>query len=161
MHAIFVNHLRRRHVAHIGDGSSLPSVVCARPSAFDAADRRRSTRQAGAPLITAFCAAIDLHNRRMSYDHGPHYLWEQPHWPAWRFDAAALAVPLARVHRAQGHLRGRMAELGMTHREQTTLQVLTEDVVKTSEIEGEQFITRRCGAAGYRGCDTYGTELSA
>lgn len=30
-----------------------------------------------------------------------------------------------------------MAELGMTHREQTTLQVLTEDVVKTSEIEGE------------------------
>jgi len=30
-----------------------------------------------------------------------------------------------------------MAELGMVHRERTTLQVLTEDVIKTSEIEGE------------------------
>lgn len=33
---------------------------------------------------------------------------------------------------------GRMAELGMTQREQATLQVLTQEVIKTSEIEGER-----------------------
>ena len=33
---------------------------------------------------------------------------------------------------------GRMAELGMTEREQATFQVLTQEVIKTSEIEGER-----------------------
>lgn len=68
----------------------------------------------------------------------PLYLWQQPDWPHWRFDAAALAGPLARAHRAQGHLLGRMADLGLALREQTTLQVLTQEVIKTSEIEGER-----------------------
>ena len=43
------------------------------------------------------------------------YLWQRPDWPQWRFDAAVLAAPLAQVHRAQGHLAGRMAELGFIH----------------------------------------------
>ncbi len=33
---------------------------------------------------------------------------------------------------------GRMAELGMAQREEATLQVLTQEVIKTSEIEGER-----------------------
>ena len=45
---------------------------------------------------------------------------------------------LGPVHRAQGNLLGRMQTLGLGLREQATLLVLTEDVVKTSEIEGEQ-----------------------
>ena len=65
------------------------------------------------------------------------YLWQRPDWPQWRFDAAALAVPLAQVHRAQGHLAGRMAELGLAQRDQATLQALTQEVVTTSAIEGE------------------------
>ena len=32
---------------------------------------------------------------------------------------------------------GRMAALGLAQREQATLQVLTQEVLKTSEIEGE------------------------
>ncbi len=32
---------------------------------------------------------------------------------------------------------GRMAELGMAQRDQATLQVLTQEVITTSEIEGE------------------------
>ncbi|XAH23350.1 Fic family protein [Xylophilus sp. GW821-FHT01B05] len=74
----------------------------------------------------------------MTPEDDPLYLWQQPGWPGMRFDLQALAVPLARVHRAQGHLLGRMADLGMAQREQATLQVLTEDVLKTSEIEGER-----------------------
>ena len=65
------------------------------------------------------------------------YLWQRPDWPQWRFDAAALAAPLADVHRAQGHLAGRMAELGLDQRDQATLQALTQEVITTSAIEGE------------------------
>lgn len=65
------------------------------------------------------------------------YLWQRPDWPQWRFDTAALAAPLAQVHRAQGHLAGRMAELGLAQRDQATLQALTQEVITTSAIEGE------------------------
>lgn len=65
------------------------------------------------------------------------YLWQRPDWPQWRFDAASLAAQLAQVHRAQGHLAGRMAELGLAQRDQATLQALTQEVVTTSAIEGE------------------------
>lgn len=68
----------------------------------------------------------------------PRYIWQLPDWPHFSYDAAALAAALAQVHRAQGQLMGRMAELGMTQREQATLQVLTQEVIKTSEIEGER-----------------------
>ena len=65
------------------------------------------------------------------------YIWQRPDWPQWRLDTAALAVPLARVHRAQGQLAGRMAELGLAQRDQATLQALTQEVITTSAIEGE------------------------
>ena len=66
------------------------------------------------------------------------YLWQASDWPNWRFDLAALAGPMAEVSRAQGHLMGRLADVGMALRDQASLAVLTEDVVKTSEIEGER-----------------------
>lgn len=67
-----------------------------------------------------------------------HYIWQAEDWPHWRFDWAALAQPLAEVSRAQGVLFGRLADVGITLRDQASLAALTEDVVKTSEIEGEQ-----------------------
>ena len=68
----------------------------------------------------------------------PRYIWQLPGWPHFTFDVNALAAPLAQAHRAQGLLVGRMAELGLAERAQSTLQVLTQEVIKTSEIEGEQ-----------------------
>ena len=65
------------------------------------------------------------------------YIWEDPDWPVWRYDLAALAEPMAAVSRAQGLLAGRLADLGMGLRDQACLIALTDDVVKTSEIEGE------------------------
>lgn len=44
---------------------------------------------------------------------------------------------IAQAHQALGHLKGRMHDQGMGPQEQATLAALTEDVVKTSEIEGE------------------------
>jgi len=66
------------------------------------------------------------------------YIWQANGWPNWRFDLAALAQPLADVSRAQGLLMGRLADIGMALRDQASLSALTEDVIKTSEIEGEQ-----------------------
>ncbi|VWB67358.1 cell division protein Fic [Burkholderia metallica] len=65
------------------------------------------------------------------------YIWESADWPAWRFDVAALATPLADVSRAQGMLAGRLADVGLALRDEASLAALTEDVVKTSAIEGE------------------------
>ncbi|MDP2285154.1 MAG: Fic family protein [Pseudohongiella sp.] len=69
------------------------------------------------------------------------YIWQLNDWPAWRFDLAALAVPMAEVSRAQGLLMGRLADVGMDLRDLASLTVLTEDVVKTSAIEGEHLDT--------------------
>jgi Fic family protein len=65
------------------------------------------------------------------------YIWQQDDWPHWRYDLQRLAPLLAQAHQAQGRLLGRMHDLGLGLREQATLGVLTEDVLKTSEIEGE------------------------
>ena len=65
------------------------------------------------------------------------YIWQQSDWPRLRFDAASLAAPLAAVHRAQGRLAGRMQALGLPQRNLAALQMLTSDVLTTSEIEGE------------------------
>ena len=65
------------------------------------------------------------------------YIWQSSDWPSLRFDWAALAEPLSEVSRAQGRLMGRLADVGMTLRDQASLVALTDDVVKTSEIEGE------------------------
>ncbi len=66
------------------------------------------------------------------------YIWQASDWPSWRYDLAALAQTLADVSRAQGLLMGRLADVGMALRDQASLSALTEDVIKTSEIEGEQ-----------------------
>lgn len=83
------------------------------------------------------CAVNVLHNHRMNSG-DKHYIWQQNEWPHWSYDPKRLALLLARVHQAQGHLLGRMYDLGMDLRDQATLRVLTEDVLNTSEIEGEK-----------------------
>lgn len=65
------------------------------------------------------------------------YIWQSPEWPNWRYDLSVLSEPLAQVSLAQGVLLGRLADVGLALREQASLAALTEDVVKTSEIEGE------------------------
>ena len=65
------------------------------------------------------------------------YIWQQTDWPTWSYDATTLSILLANAHQAQGRLLGKMQSLGFGVQQQTCLQVLTDDVLKTSEIEGE------------------------
>ena len=66
------------------------------------------------------------------------YLWEKPDWPAFTWDERKLTKSLAHVSREQGRLLGKMEALGFELRNEAHLRTLTEDVVKSSEIEGEK-----------------------
>lgn len=66
------------------------------------------------------------------------YIWQGSDWPNWRFDLAALAPAMAEVRHAQGLLLGRLTDVGLALRDQASLAALTEDVLKTSAIEGER-----------------------
>ncbi len=66
------------------------------------------------------------------------YIWEQPEWPRFRWDELRLAQPLADLRHEQGRLLGRMESLGSALREEAFLRTLTQDVLKTSEVEGEK-----------------------
>lgn len=65
------------------------------------------------------------------------YIHELPEWPAFSWDHAALAPRLGEVRHHQGRLIGRMEGLGFQLRAEAVLQSLTEEVLKSSEIEGE------------------------
>ena len=112
-------------------------------------------------LFAAHHAVNKGHNHRMRphrparLSRRPRYIWQSPDWPRFTYDAVTLAEPLAQVHRAQGQLASRMAALGLAQREQATLQVLTQEVVTTSAIEGEnlQLDTVRSSVARKLGLD--------
>lgn len=65
------------------------------------------------------------------------YIWQLPDWPAISWDQAVLATLLGQVSRAQGKLLGKMEALRFDLRNEAHLVTLTQDVVKSSEIEGE------------------------
>lgn len=85
---------------------------------------------------------LDIHrkahyNPAMSSAGVPKYIWESADWPEWRYDLGALTGQLERVSRGQGMLMGRMSEFGLPEVERARMQILAEEVVRTSEIEGE------------------------
>jgi Fic family protein len=65
------------------------------------------------------------------------YIYELPDWPKFRWDTNGLADLLMMVRHNQGQLVGRMKALGFRLREEAVLESLTQEVVKSSEIEGE------------------------
>jgi Fic family protein len=66
------------------------------------------------------------------------YLWGEQNWPTCTWDEQGLSRLLAHVSREQGRLLGKMEGLGFDLRNEANLRTLTEDVVKSSEIEGEK-----------------------
>ncbi len=91
--------------------------------------------------FTAHDAVNEGHNARMErgeYPQAKRYIWQTPAWPALRYDLPALAPALAEVSLAQGRLLGRLGDVGLALRDRASLSALTDDVVKTSAIEGEQ-----------------------
>lgn len=73
------------------------------------------------------------------------YIWESGTWPGMTWDLAVLAGPMTEAGHAQGRLMGRLADISGALRDQAGLAGLTEEVLRTSEIEGEHL-----GAASVR-----------
>lgn len=71
----------------------------------------------------------------------PTYIHERTDWPKFRWDDKALVEKLSSVRHHQGRLLGRMEGLGFKLRQEATLEALTEEAVKSSEIEGESLNT--------------------
>jgi Fic family protein len=65
------------------------------------------------------------------------YIWETDDWPEFGWDEKLIITRLAEARHAQGRLLGRMEALGFRLQEEAVLRTLTEDVLKSSEIEGE------------------------
>jgi Fic family protein len=81
------------------------------------------------------------------------YIYERKKWPEFTWDRLRIMSELAQVRHNQGRLLGRMEGLGFQLRTEASLTTLTEDVVKSSQIEGESLerlqvrssISRRLG----------------
>lgn len=93
------------------------------------------------------------------------YIHELLPWPRFRWSAEEIAKDLSEVRHHQGLLTGHMGALGFPLQEEAVLSTLTEEVIKSSEIEGEildrdqvrSSIARRLGMAiaGLPSADRY------
>ena len=65
------------------------------------------------------------------------YLHQSKDWPNFKWDNEILLPYVSKVRDLQGRLIGRMESIGFELREEAVLETITEDIVKSSEIEGE------------------------
>ena len=65
------------------------------------------------------------------------YIYQLNEWPNFIWDKERLSNLLSNLRYSQGCLLGKMNSLGFDLQEESTLQTLTQDVIKTTEIEGE------------------------
>jgi Fic family protein len=66
------------------------------------------------------------------------YIWQYDSWPSFHWTSEALLVPLANARRAQGMLLGQAEGLGLDLRRRARGEILVEESLRTSEIEGER-----------------------
>ena len=65
------------------------------------------------------------------------YLWQQPTWAKFQWDNERLITLLSEVRNLEGRITGLMEGVGFNVQNATSLDVMVEDVLRSSEIEGE------------------------
>ena len=65
------------------------------------------------------------------------YIYEYANWTGFKWQDKAINIVFGQVRLMQGKIIGQMNTLGFSAKEEATLNALTLDVVKSSEIEGE------------------------
>ncbi|WLH12144.1 Fic family protein [Pseudomonas hefeiensis] len=68
----------------------------------------------------------------------PHWIWQQPDWPGFRWQADALAPLLRECVQTQGQLLGMTGAVTASLSAQNELDALLQNIVTSSAIEGEQ-----------------------
>lgn len=83
------------------------------------------------------------------------WVWAQPNWPNFSYDAARAAPELAEAYTMHGLVSGKAAAIGLGSTSQVALDVLSAEVLSTAAIEGERLnadsvrssVLRRLGLA--------------
>jgi Fic family protein len=70
------------------------------------------------------------------------YIWQLNSWPTLTWDTDRLLAPLGECRLLQGKLLSKVGGLGMTLDHQAQAEILVEEAIKTSAIEGEQLDVR-------------------
>lgn len=65
------------------------------------------------------------------------YIWQQSDWPNFKWNNQRVAEVLDSVQERQARLLGMLSVLGFDLQNNTALESMTEDVLRSSEIEGE------------------------
>ncbi len=71
------------------------------------------------------------------------YIHQRQNWPHFTWNDAVITTLLSDVRHAQGRLLGQMDALGFSLRQEASWATLTQDVLKTSEIEGKKLDTQQ------------------
>jgi len=66
------------------------------------------------------------------------YIYQYKNWTDFTWDDKEISFLLAQVRNLQGRLLGKMSALGFGFQAEATLKVITLDILKSSEIEGEK-----------------------
>lgn len=66
------------------------------------------------------------------------WIYEHQSWPNFTWDIVSLSSKLSNIRYRQGCLLGRMENLGFEFKQEASLNMLTNDVVNSSAIEGEK-----------------------
>ena len=65
------------------------------------------------------------------------YIWQQLSWPKFTWNNSQLITLLSDVRNLEGRVYGLMSGLGLELQNRTSLDVMTQDVLRSCEIEGE------------------------
>ena len=65
------------------------------------------------------------------------YIYNRQDWPLFEWDSEKLLPLLAYTRNRQGMLLGNMRAMGFELRDMANLEILTEEIVKSTEIEGQ------------------------
>ena len=64
------------------------------------------------------------------------WIWQKPEWPHFTWDNDEIIALLSRVRMKQGQLLGQLGGLGFEVQKNASLESITEDILRSSEIEG-------------------------
>lgn len=77
------------------------------------------------------------YNIRIIFGESMKYIYQNADWHSFRWYGEKIQNLLLEIKKSQGYLLGKMDSLGFDVKNNALLQVLTENIIKSSEIEGQ------------------------
>lgn len=91
------------------------------------------------------------------------YVWQHTSWPKFNWQSESLLPLISKARLAQGKLLSKVTSLGFKHSREACADILTEEVMKTSAIEGERLNREsvRSSVARHLGLPTAGLSYAS